>query len=154
MAKANNVHVVRTGDRALLDLMSPGSKASAPSPTTTRPLTQAEKSLIRKLHGHLPADQLLRILNERLQCDVGSSVAPYTMDQLYAEIGDAADAVLPGGHDWAGLRKLLAQAQKSGVLDSISTQLIDDFAVVFSLNAKQVLRLKDILLNNNEEDEA
>jgi hypothetical protein len=54
----------------------------------------------------------------------------------------------PGGdHGWAGLRKLLTQAKRAGTLDQIDEQVISDFAVVFSLSPKQLMRLKDILLH-------
>lgn len=115
-----------------------------------REFTAAEKGLIGKLHGYMPAPQLLGILNERLACDLGPDAMPYTMQQLYAEIGDSP--VPAGGHDWASLRKLLAQARHSGVLDAITAQVIDDFTVVFSLNPKQVLGLKDVLLQPGESE--
>lgn len=117
-----------------------------------RAFTAAERALIRKVHGYMPAPQLLSILNERLVCDLGPDAAPYTMEQLYAEIGDATGAVPAGGHDWASLRKLLARAKRAGVLALITEQVIDDFAVVFSLNTKQVLSLKEILLRAGEDE--
>lgn len=125
----------------------------APKTTSAREITPAEKALIRKLHGFMPAQQLLDILNERLFCDLGPDASPYTMDQLYAEIGDDALSAAAGGQDWASLRKLLAKARKSGVLAQINEQVINDFAVVYSLNAKQVLGLKDILLHGEEGEE-
>jgi hypothetical protein len=140
-------NILTTGSRP------PEATTSSPRTSLPRAFTAAEKSLIKKLHGFMPAEQLLRILNDRLVCDLGSHAAPYTMEQLYTEIGDAAGAVPAGGHDWASLRKLLAKARRDGVLASVSDQVIDDFAIVFSLNAKQVLRLKDILLNVEDEEE-
>lgn len=125
----------------------------APRWGSAREITPAEKALIRKVHGYMPAEQLLSILNERLACDLGPDARPYTMEQLFTEIGDAAGAVPAGGHDWASLRKLLAKKKHAGVLASITEQVIDDFAVVFSLNMRQVLVLKDILLRAKEEDE-
>lgn len=120
---------------------------------SAREFTAAEKGLIRKVHGYMPAQQLLSILNERLVCDLGPDAMPYTMEQLYTEIGDAAGAVVPaGGHDWASLRKLLAKAKRAGVLGSITEQVINDFAVVYSLNQKQVLTLKDIVLQTEDEE--
>jgi len=123
------------------------------APVRSRPareFTEAERALIRKVHGYLPAQQLLVVLNERLACDLGPDAMPYTMDQLHAEIGDLAGAAPAGGHGWASLRKLLAQARRNGVLAAISEQVINDFAVVFSLNPKQVLSLKDIVLQASE----
>lgn len=124
----------------------------APISKSAREFTVAEKGLIRKVHGYMPAQQLLSILNERLVCDLGPDAMPYTMERLYAEIGDAAGAAVPaGGHDWASLRKLLANARRAGTLDAITEQTINDFAVVYSLNQKQVLILKDIILQAKEE---
>lgn len=131
---------------------SPLRVVGSTSPTkSAREFTAAEKALIRKVHGYMPAQQLLGILNERLACDLGPDAMPYTMEQLYAEIGDAAGGAPAGGHDWASLRKLIANAKRAGVLDSITEQVINDFAVVFSLNHKQVLVLKDILLQAKED---
>lgn len=112
--------------------------------------TPAERALIRKVHGYMPAQQLLAILNERLACDLGPDADPHTMEQLYAEIGEAG-AMPEGGHDWASLRKLMARARRDGVLASVGETMIDDFAVVFSLSPKQVVRLKDIVLRAREE---
>lgn len=127
--------------------------AAGPAPTSARDITPAEKSLIKKLHEFMPVQQLLGILNERLFCDLGPDAAPYTVDQVYAEIGEYAVATPTGGaQDWAGMRKLLTLARKSGVLGAINEQVINDFAVIYSLNAKQVLGLKDILLHDAEDE--
>jgi hypothetical protein len=114
------------------------------SAPVAREFTTAEKSLIRKVHGWMPPEQLLALLNERLVSDVGPNTALYKMEQLYQTIGDG---VIPAaGGDWASLRKIISKAKRSGVLDLITEQNINDFAVVYSLNAKQVLVLKDIVL--------
>lgn len=138
-----------------LGIVVPHSPVKAANPASrsnaAREFTVAEKSLIRKVHGYMPAQQLLGILNERLKCDLGPDAMQYTMEQLHAEIGDAAGAIPAGGHDWASLRKLLANAQRAGTLDAITEQVINDFAVVFSLNQKQVLVLKDIILQAKED---
>lgn len=118
-----------------------------------RSFTVAEKALIRKVHGYMPAQQLLELLNERLAADLGPDETPHSMEQLYAEIGEA-DAAPAGGHDWSSLRKLVAKARRDGVLRAVSRQLIDDFAVVFSLSPAQVLRLHDVLLRAQEGDDA
>ena len=110
----------------------------------------AELSLIRRLRGLMPARQLLDILNERLLADRGAGTAPYTLPQLEAEIG-ASPLQQSGTGDWASLRKLLAKAARDGVLARISEQVIDDFAVVWSLNSKQVVALKDIVLAARED---
>jgi hypothetical protein len=118
-----------------------------------RAFTPAEKALIAKVHGYMPARQLLDILNERLACDLGPDAIAHTMEQLHAEIGAAA-VVPDGGHDWSSLRQLVANARRGGVLDKITRQVIDDFAVVYSLSSGQVLRLQDVLLRAKEGDEA
>ncbi|MHB8564154.1 MAG: hypothetical protein ACYDDA_09480 [Acidiferrobacteraceae bacterium] len=128
-------------------------KTFATHATSAREITPAERALIRKIHGYMPAEQLLAILNERLACDLGPDALPYTMEQLYAAIGDTADVVPAGGHDWASLRKLLAKARRTGALDGINEQVINDFAVVFSLSMKQAMSLRDILLLANQEDD-
>lgn len=129
------------------------SAPSRPSPAAPRPareFTEAERALIRKVHGFMPAQQLLALLNERLACDLGPDATPYSMDQLHAQIGSFAAPVPTGGHGWAAQRKLIAQARKAGVLDTVTEQVIDDFAVVFSLNPKQVLYLRDTLLPSED----
>lgn len=112
-------------------------------------LTAAEKSLIRQLHGLLPARQLLDVLNERRNCQAGRA-PKVTMEQLHSEINESGSAPPAGGHSWASLRRVLGEARRDGRLDRISEQVIDDFAVVFSLNARQLLNLKDIILQARE----
>lgn len=118
---------------------------------SARQFTVAEKGLIKKVHGFMPAQQLLDILNERLVCDIGPDAVLYSMEQLHAEIGDTTAAAPTGGYDWPSLRKLIAKAERDGVIDAINEQVINDFAVVFSLNQKQVLTLKDIILQAKED---
>jgi hypothetical protein len=118
----------------------------------TRGFTEAEKSLIRKTHGYIPIQQLLGILNERLKNDLGPNATPYTAEQLHAEIAKVAGAVPTNGSGWAALRKLLAQARAAGTLDLITEQMIGDFAVVFLAAPNQVIRLKDVLLNREEDE--
>lgn len=127
------------------------SRPAAAIPRPARDFTEAERALIRKIHGFMPAQQLLALLNERLACDLGPDATPYSMEQLHAAIGGLASPPPAGGHGWAAQRKLIAQARKAGLLDAISEQLIDDFAVVFSLNPKQVLVLRDTLLQPKED---
>ncbi|KKI36153.1 hypothetical protein VI03_25645 [Burkholderia vietnamiensis] len=97
----------------------------------------------------MPAQQLLDILNDRLQPDRADESRLHTLAQLQGEIGSHAAGV--GTFDWAGMKKLLAKASRDGVLGRITDQLIDDFAVVWSLNSKQVVALKDIVLGAQEE---
>ncbi len=118
------------------------SSARAP-----RPFTHADKALIQRVHGYLPLPELLAILNERLNADA-PQCAPYTVEQLHAEL---RDAITPASTaDWAGLRQVLSQARRLGLLAQISPQIVDDFAVVFSLSPAQVLRLKDVLAHAKE----
>src|SRR3546814_19420416 len=98
----------------------------------------------------MPHAQLLAILNERLMCDLGPDAAQYTLDQLSAQIGDPIQAAPAGGHDWGSLRKMLGKASRDGLLDLIYEQVINDFVVVYSLNAKKVFNLKDIFLKSKE----
>ena len=64
---------------------------AASKPHAARTFTEADQSLIRKIHGYMPRMQLLGILNDRLRADIGSDAAAYTIEQLHAEI-----AALPG----------------------------------------------------------
>ena len=121
------------------------------NPQPARSFTDAERSLIRKIHGYLPPLQLLSILNDRLRSDLGPEAQPYTIEQLHTEIAAMPGTRAVGNNGWAGLRKLLSQARRGGVLDRIDEQVINDFAIVFSLSPKQLMRLKDILLQADEE---
>ncbi len=126
--------------------------ASATSkPQAARAFTDADRSLIRKIHGYMPRMQLLGILNDRLRSDGGPDVHPYGIEQLHAEIAALPGSKPGGDHGWAGLRKLLAQAKRAGTLGQVNEQVINDFAVVFSLSPKHLMRLKDILLQPAED---
>jgi hypothetical protein len=124
---------------------------AAPASGSAREFTLAERALITKVHGFVPAQQLLDLCNERLMADLGPDAPRYTMTQLQDEIAKFGAATPAGGHDWASLRKLLAQARRSGLLEKVNEQVIDDFAVLFSLNPKQVVSLKDILVEGSAE---
>lgn len=134
--------------------LEPRRPHTQPPASAARAFTPAELSLISKVHAFMPAAQLLDLLNERLVCDLGPDAARYTLDHLQAHIarispaGSAAHA--GGAQDWASLRKLLAKARRSGLLERVNEQVINDFAVVFSLNPKQVMVLKDTLLDTQE----
>lgn len=116
-----------------------------------REFTASDKALIRKVHGYMATLQLLGILNERLVCDVGDEATLYTINQLKAEIASVTTAVPASSNDWGTLRKLLAKARRNGVLNQIDERVINDFSVVYSLNQKAVMTLKDVLLNGDEE---
>lgn len=123
---------------------APTGRASA------RDFTPAERALIARVNRHMAAQQLLDLLNERLVCDLGPDAVRYTPQQLADEVAKTTPALPGGGGDWASLRKLLAHARKSGLLARVNEQVINDFAVVFSLNPKQVIHLKDTLLDAQE----
>lgn len=112
-----------------------------------REFTVADKELIRRIHVHLPAAQLLSLLNERLRADHGDALSPYTLEQLNAYLRTLRATA--NTQDWANLRKLVRDARAEGVAQSVTAQLIDDFAVVFSLTPAQVHRLRDVLLSDD-----
>jgi hypothetical protein len=109
-----------------------------------REFTPADKSLIKSVHRNMANEKLLERLNERLLADLGPGASPYTPEQLLREI-----ASLPGADDLARdfsmLRRLLNVARADGTLDEITPQTVDDFAVVFSLNERQLQHLKEVL---------
>lgn len=119
-----------------------------------RQFTPAEKSLIQRMHRFTSASELLGILNERMSFDLGAAAVPYRLEQVSHEISQLTHPAPVSGKDWVGMRKLINQARKDGVMPLINEQVINDFAVVFSLNTRQVLALKDVLLEQNEEDES
>lgn len=122
---------------------------AAPPPPEINP---AEKALIKRLHGVMSAAKLLELLNERRAADRESNTLRLTAEQLQAEITTVADLPsVSAGTDWAGLRKLLAEARRSGVLDAIDEQVLNDFAVVFSCSPKQLVSLKEIVLGAKED---
>lgn len=131
-----------------------GATAAGPArpvmpPPGPRAFNGAEKALIRAcVKNYMPAAQLLDILNQRLVADVGAVAVPFTMEQLWEE----AKGVLELSHsqDWTGLRQVIAKARKSGLLATITPQLIDDFCVVFQLSAAQRMQLHDVVKNAQE----
>jgi hypothetical protein len=137
--------------RAVTALLGDQRETAASKYGSARDFTLADKELIRKLKTQMQPEELLAILNKRLHCDLGDDAAPYTLQQLAAEIGTTTSNV-DGGRNWVMLRKVLDKARRDGVLEAISEQVIDDFAVVFSLNARQVMSVKDIVLGAKEAD--
>lgn len=137
------------------DARKPGASVGAVPAAdrdATASFTAADKALIRRVHGYMAPLQLLGVLNERLACDHGAGAVLFTIDQLKAEIASVATALPATANDWGALRKVLAKARREGILDVIDEQVINDFAVVYSLTQKQVMTLKDILLNPNGEE--
>lgn len=128
-----------------------GSRTAATVPrssATPRPFTAADKSLIRSIHALTPAQDLLRLLNVRLIADLGADAPRYTAEQLQAEI--AAIAKPTSAHDWSGLRRILSQARRAGVLEQITPQVIDDFGAVFQLSPAQHLHVRDVIRSAKE----
>jgi len=137
---------------ARLSSGGPGAQAGGRS---AREFTPAELSLIQRVHAYMPPAQLLALLNERLACDLGPDAAPYTLEQLQRvarpAVASSSGAASAGdAQHWPGLRQLLARARRAGILARVDAQLIDDFAVVFLLNPKQVIVLKDVVLGAKE----
>ncbi|MCR6481024.1 hypothetical protein NU688_33040 [Variovorax sp. ZS18.2.2] len=118
-----------------------------------RGFNDADLALIRKIGAFMPAPKLLGVLNDRLVSDLGPDEEPYTLEQLNTTIKEVHGGSNPAllGRDWPSVRKLLAHARRAGVLEQINEQVINDFAVVFQLNAKQVVELKDIVLGAKED---
>ena len=114
-----------------------------PQAGTPRPFTPADKSLIRSVHTLMPVQDLLRLLNIRLIADLGADAVRYSMAQLQAEISAIAKPAAAG--DWSSLRRILADARRSGVLDQATPQVIDDFAAVYQLSPAQHMHLKDVI---------
>jgi hypothetical protein len=109
--------------------------APAPAPVgAPRAFTVADKSLIKNCHAFMPPAQLLAILNERLHADLGPDAPDYTLEQLHAETTTQQHAAT--ATDWSSLRQVLAIARRCGVLEQITPQVIDDFAVVFHLSSR------------------
>jgi hypothetical protein len=116
------------------------------APLKPRAFSSADVALIKSLH-HLPAAQLLELLNGR---HVDDGFAPFTREQLY-EQWKAVDTDLARAGEWASLRKLLNQARRTGVLAAITPQLVDDFAIVFSLSPAQHMHVRDVIRSAQEE---
>lgn len=132
--------------RKYLQPKVPPAKAAAPGPKpvgTPPPFTAAEASLIAATGGHLPATDLLKLLNDRLAADRGPGVVPHTLEQLRAQVDSARAPSADAG--WGGQRRQLARARKSGVVQRITPHVIDDFAIVFQLSAAQVTHLREAI---------
>jgi hypothetical protein len=126
---------------------------AVPTPSAARAFTPADQSLIKSTHAFMPLAELLNILNLRREADAPAT-APYTMAQLTTELQTLALVTKAAGaeaDDWAQLRKLIAQARTTGVLQTISPTTIDDFAIVFQLSPAQVMTLKDVIAHAQED---
>lgn len=122
--------------------------AGQPKVAPARAFSIAEKSLIKNMHHILPPADLLRILNDRLQADVGAGVPLWTLEQLHEETSTLQQS--ERASDWAGLREILRMARQCGVLARVTPQMIDDFAVAFQLSSAQVMNLRDVIRGAKE----
>lgn len=113
-----------------------------------RDFTPAERAMIARMAPILPEKSLLELLNERLVSDLGPDAAPYTLEQLRAAA--PAKPASAQASDWVELRRLLARARRTGLLDQITPQMIEDFAVVYSLTAGQLMRIKDAIQSEGD----
>lgn len=110
---------------------------------------EAEKALITRLGGLSPLPKLLQLINDRRQAD-RPGCAPVTLQQLQDEHERITGR--PKDSGWVVMRRLLQDARKTGVLQKVTAEVIDDFAIVYQLTRGQVLHLKDVLLGDGEED--
>lgn len=121
----------------------PETAKLASAKPAARVFTDADRSLIRAMHGYLPAGELLRILNERMVADLGAMVPLYSVEQLHRAIAELTGVAR--ADEWTSLRRVLAQARKAGVLDVLTPVVAEAFAVVFQLSTAQVTHLRDVL---------
>lgn len=106
-----------------LAMTQPGTR---PNP---RSFSDADKALMRSLHGFMPHALLLQTLNNRRVADDPRAV-PITPAELDAEIRaiNATAQRSGGGSDWAMLRRALNAAREAGLLQRITPNIIQDFA--------------------------
>lgn len=120
----------------------------APPKKQARAFTTADKSLIKNCHAFMPAAQLLGILNERMHADVGADAPDYTLEQLHAETSTQQQSA--AASDWSSLRQTITIARRCGLLHEITPQVVDDFAVVYSLSSAQHMHLRDVIRSVKE----
>lgn len=132
------------------------SGAAQRTPLTKVPVREfaaPDKALIRAVHAYMPINHLLDTINARLAAHDPAS-PPFTLAHLESEIRALRAATTGAGSsgDWVMLRRHIADARASGVLAQITPQLVQDFAVVFSLAPAQLVRLKDIVKDATAEE--
>ena len=136
----------RNGDSVDEQLCSDHRRASHEG----KPLTGAELALVRSIGNRIGARQLTELINARRRADKSAGAALLDEeDVVFAMAQRPLQA--PAGDGWAQTRKLLAKARRDGTLELVNEELIDAFAIVFSLNARQVMQLKDIVLPAKEQ---
>lgn len=124
-----------------------------PTPPKPRSFTPADIGLIRQLSGAIPTTTLLSLLNDRLVADLGPSAPRYTLDQLEQAREQAQPAESAArGSDWATLRQALEHARRNGLLQQITAQTVEDFAVIFKLTPAQLMRVKDVLFTSDDDE--
>jgi hypothetical protein len=121
--------------------------AAGPRPVP-RPFTAADRALIQSMGALVPPIDLLRLLNVRLIADLGPDAPRYTPEQLQEELQRVA--ARQGDGAWAGLRRILADARRAGVLDRITAEVLDDFATVYQLTPAQHIHLRDVIRGARE----
>ena len=114
-------------------------KDAGPAP---RDFTTADRSLISSLGTTIPPRQLLDVLNARMHADLGTNASDYTLDQLEKALGTRRK---PQEIDRAGMRRLLIEAARIGLLDRITSEVIEDFGVIFSLTPGQLTHVRDAI---------
>lgn len=101
------------------------------------------------MHSYMSAAQLLDILNTRLVADLGAGAVKFTFAQLQDEVAKHVEASAGEG-DWVSLRKVLALARTSGLLATITPQMVDDFSVIWQLSPAQHMKLRDVIRSAQE----
>jgi len=124
-----------------------GGRSSAA--TAEHQFNDAEKALITRLGGLTPLPKLLQLINDRRQSDKPGSPL-FTIQQLQDEHDRITSRPTDSG--WVVMRRLLRDARETGVLQKVTAEVIDDFAIVYQLTRGQVLHLKDVLLGDGEDD--
>lgn len=118
------------------------------TPRPTEAFTVAERSLVQAMHQLMPSSELLKLINERRTAD-RPTATPYTIDHLQEEIERLAKP--SAGADFGGLRAVLAEARRTGLIDRMTPTLLHDFAVVFRLTTAQTTHLKDVVSHARED---
>ena len=119
----------------------PRTDLPASSPTPSR-------ALIRKIHGFVPAQQLLALLNERLACDLGPDAA-VQHGATACRHRRPASPLPAGGHGWPR-SVLIAQARRPAC-STRSPSSSSTTSPSSSRSTQQVLVLRDTLLQPEED---
>jgi len=95
----------------------------------------------------------LSLLNDRLVADLGPGAPRYTLEQL-EQAREQSSPVEPTARssDWVTLRQALEHARRTGFLQQVTAQTVEDFAVIFKLTPAQLMRVKDVLFSSDDAD--